>query len=151
MKKTQTMSPETRVATSMAIKQLCKQWLDYEQSIITSDYTFDKTLWFNIITLNVLNIDAVEQTLTKGIGDQFVLLRLSQLYLDIVLTFGKSVIEQLHDEMEDTLIKLNPSIYTENNQNIKSYDESRTTHPFIVLIPFLNSLQIGLLESIRVT
>ncbi len=151
MNKIQPMTPETRVATSMAIKELCKQWLEYERSLNMSEDTFDKSLWFNLLTLNVLSIDAVAQTLTKSTGDQFILLRLSQLYLDIVLTFGKDVVEQLHSEMKDTIVKLNPAIYTDNNQSIKSYEVYRATYPFIVIIPFLNTLKMSILKNSSVT
>lgn len=139
------LAVEQRVASTLGIKELCANWMAYEYSLDSDVDEITTSLLFNVITLNLTNVNMVSKVLDQGIGDDHMIVRLGQLYLDIVMMFGKDTIEEIHSDVSDTLLELNPTIYT-NSVEVSNYKTYRARYPFIILLPIFNSLKNGILQ-----
>ena len=116
------------------LKEQCRQWLRFESSIspITEDESsIDTCLWYHICTLNLFADEAdIQRRFRINADNRAIVVRLVQLYITCVMIIGEEEMEYYHKVLDSTLRKF----------KIKSYSHYRKKYPFIVLIPFLNSI-----------
>jgi hypothetical protein len=111
---------------------LCEDWLALEQLLapLTSLKKSDDVLWFNIISVNIFDKNAVLKVVDIQDKEGRIMTRLLQLYTVATLKIGTDALQ----EYVDTLLQLISDLKGSD------YASLYAKHPYIIFIPIFNEL-----------